>query len=113
VVIVAGVILGLGAAGMVGLLVLRARRRLEGAARAEPPHPGAVSPFHGVARAARPLPGLRLALERSHEVRQAKVTSHGLGRAGFRSGAQLGAPAGYQVVACGPVCLEVVQPTGS
>jgi hypothetical protein len=66
--IVAGVILGIGIAGLVGLLAFRVRRRLRGAARVEPPNPGAVSPLHGVARAARPLPQPRPAIEHPTEV---------------------------------------------
>ena len=66
--IVAGVILGVGAAGLVGLLAFRMRHRLAGAARVMPPNPGAVSPLHGVARAARPLPQPRPAIERAPEV---------------------------------------------
>jgi hypothetical protein len=66
--IVAGVILAVGAAGLVGLLAFRMRHRLAGAARVMPPNPGAVSPLHGVARAAQPLPPLRPALERPQEV---------------------------------------------
>jgi hypothetical protein len=45
--IVAGVILGLGAVGLVALLVFRARRTLALAARADSPVPGTLYPFRG------------------------------------------------------------------
>jgi hypothetical protein len=54
--IVAGVILGLRAVGLVALLAFRVRRRLVGAARVTLPNPGAESPLPRVARAAQPLP---------------------------------------------------------
>ena len=59
---------GTGAAALAGLLMFRARRRVESAARAVPPNLGAVSPLHEVARAARPLPQPRPAIERAPEV---------------------------------------------
>jgi hypothetical protein len=68
VLIAAAVIVGVGAAGLVGLLTWRWRRTLTDAARAMPPDPGAVSPLHGVARAAPPLPEPRPALGRPQEV---------------------------------------------
>ena len=69
VLIAAAVIVGIGAAGVVGLLTCRWRRhRRTDAARATLPHPGAVTPLHGVARAAPPLPKPRPAIERPPEV---------------------------------------------
>jgi hypothetical protein len=56
--IVAAVIVGAGAAGLVGLLVWRLRRTRMGAARTMPPLPSKV------ARAAQPLPQARPAIER-------------------------------------------------
>jgi len=53
-VIVAGVIVGVGAISLVGLLLWRWRRLA--AARAVPPARGAVYPLHGAARAAQPPP---------------------------------------------------------
>ena len=64
VLIAAGITVGIGAAGVVGLLTWRWHRRPTDAARATFPHPGAVTPLHGVARAAPPLPQPRPALER-------------------------------------------------
>ena len=62
----AAVIVGIGAAGVVGLLTWRWRRhRHTDAARATLPNPGAVTPLHGVARAAPPLPKPRPAIERA------------------------------------------------
>ncbi len=56
VLIVAGVIVGVGAAGLVGPLTWRWRRSRLAAARAVPPVRGVVYPLHGAARAAQPLP---------------------------------------------------------
>jgi len=53
----AAVIVGAGAAGLVGLLVWRLRRTRMGAARTMPPLPS------NVARAAQPLPQARPAIE--------------------------------------------------
>jgi uncharacterized membrane protein YraQ (UPF0718 family) len=55
-VIVIMVLAALRAACLAGLLVLRARRRLESAALAVAPNLGAVSPLHRTERAASPLP---------------------------------------------------------
>jgi hypothetical protein len=55
VLIIGAAVAALGAAGLAGLLAFRVRRRLEDAARAEPPNLGAVSPLHRTARAAPPL----------------------------------------------------------
>ena len=63
-----GIIVGAGAAGLVGLLTWRWRRRPTDAARATLPHPGAVTPLHGVTRAAQPLPQPRPALGRAPEI---------------------------------------------
>jgi hypothetical protein len=60
-VIVARVIVGVGATSLVGLLVWRWRRLA--AARAVPPARGAVYRLRGVARAAPPLPASRPAIE--------------------------------------------------
>lgn len=53
-VIVAAVLLGVGAAGLAGLLMFRARRRLGGAARARSPLPWTVVSLPRLARAAQP-----------------------------------------------------------
>jgi uncharacterized membrane protein YraQ (UPF0718 family) len=58
-VIVIMVLAALRAAGLAGLLVLRARRRLESAARAVAPNLGAVSPLHETERALRRCRGHR------------------------------------------------------
>jgi hypothetical protein len=63
VLIAAAVIVGVSAAGLVGLLTWRWHRRHTDAARATLPNPGAVSPLHGVARAAQRLPESRPAIE--------------------------------------------------
>ena len=69
VLIAAAVIVGVSAAGVMGLLTWQWHRRHTDAARAMPPNPGAVSPLHGVARAAPPLPGPPLrAIECPQEV---------------------------------------------
>jgi hypothetical protein len=52
VLIAAAVIVGVSANGLVALLTWRWHHRHTDAARATLPHPGAVSPLHGVARAA-------------------------------------------------------------
>jgi hypothetical protein len=65
----AGVIVGAGAASLVGLLIWRWRCTYKDAARARPPFRGALYPLHGVTRAAQPLPGPRAAIERPREVR--------------------------------------------
>jgi uncharacterized membrane protein YraQ (UPF0718 family) len=67
-VIVLAAVAVLGAAGLAGLLAFRVRRKLEDAARAGPPNLGAVSPLHRTARAARPLPGPRPAIEAPRQV---------------------------------------------
>jgi uncharacterized membrane protein YraQ (UPF0718 family) len=64
----------LGAACLAGLLAFGARRRLEDAARAEPPNLGAVSPLH-TARAAHQLPQPRPAIEAP---RQVHIHLHGV-----------------------------------
>jgi hypothetical protein len=61
--IAAGVIVGLGAASLVGLLTWRWRTRLT-AARAGHAVQGTVPPLPGVTRAAQPLPKPRPAIER-------------------------------------------------
>jgi hypothetical protein len=63
VLIAAAVIVGVSAAGLVALLTWRWHHRHTDAARATLPHPGAVTPLHGVARAAQPLPQARQAPE--------------------------------------------------
>ena len=68
VLIAAAVIVAVGAAGLVGRLTWLWRRKHTDAARATLPHPGAVTPLHGVARAAPPLPGPPLAIERPQEI---------------------------------------------
>ena len=81
VLIAAGISVGVGAAGVVGLLTWRWRRhRRTDAARATLPHPGAVAPLHGVARAAPPLPKPPPAFERPPEVhlRLHKITAEDL-----------------------------------
>ena len=65
--IVAGVAVGAGAAGVVGLLTWRWRTRLT-AARAGHALQGTVPPLPGVTRAAQPLPKPRAAIERAPEV---------------------------------------------
>jgi hypothetical protein len=55
---------GVGAAGLAGLLTWRWRRSRLDAARAVPPVRGAVYPLHGAARAVQPLPPQRAAVER-------------------------------------------------
>jgi hypothetical protein len=60
--IVAGVIVGVGAAGLVGLLAWRWHRTQADAARAMPPLPPRV------ARAAQPLPEPRPAIERAGDI---------------------------------------------
>jgi hypothetical protein len=60
--IVAGVVVGTGAAGLVGLLIWRWRRS-EAARAAGQLHGAAVPPLHGEARAAQPLPQPRPAIE--------------------------------------------------
>jgi hypothetical protein len=62
--IVAGVVVGTGAAGVVGLLIWRWRRKRLTAARAGHALQGAVHPLPAVARAAQPLPKRRHAIER-------------------------------------------------
>jgi hypothetical protein len=54
--IAAAVIVGVGAAGLVGLAAWRWCRTPLGAARARPELHGAMLPLHGEARAAQPLP---------------------------------------------------------
>jgi hypothetical protein len=66
--IVAGVVVGTGAAGVVGLLTWRWRRKRLTAARAGHALQGAVHPLPAVARAAQPLPEPRPAIERAPEV---------------------------------------------
>ena len=74
VLLIAAAMAALGAAGLAGLLAFRARRRLEDAARAEPPNLGAVSPLH-TARAAHQLPQPRPAIEAP---RQVHIHLHGV-----------------------------------
>jgi hypothetical protein len=62
--IVAGVAVGAGAAGAVGLLTWRWRRKRLTATRAGHAFQGAVHPLPAVARAAQPLPKPRHAIER-------------------------------------------------
>jgi hypothetical protein len=59
-VVVAAVIVGAGAAGLVGLSAWRWCRWHKDAARAMSLLQGAVSPLHGVARAAQPQPPAQL-----------------------------------------------------
>ncbi len=66
-VIVVTVTAGVVAAGLVDLLMWRWRRSRKDAA-ALCFAPGALSPLHGVERAARPLPEPRPAIERAPEV---------------------------------------------
>jgi hypothetical protein len=67
--IVAGVIVGVGAIGLAALIVWRWHRyRHPGAARAMAPFSGAVLPLRGVARAAHPLPKPQPALERPPDI---------------------------------------------
>jgi hypothetical protein len=63
---VAGVIVGVGATRLVGLLLWRWRRLA--AARAVPPVRGALYPLRGMARAAQPLPPPRPVIEHPAEV---------------------------------------------
>jgi hypothetical protein len=68
--LVVAIVAGMAGTCLAGLLAFRVRRRLDGAARAALPNPGAVSPLHGVARAAQPLPAPqpeRRAIERPGE----------------------------------------------
>jgi uncharacterized membrane protein YraQ (UPF0718 family) len=74
-IIVLAAVAALGAAGLAGLLAFRVRRRVEDAARAGPPNLGAVSPLHRTARAARPLPEPRPAIEAP---RQVHIHLHGV-----------------------------------
>jgi hypothetical protein len=62
--IVAGVLVGTGAAGVVGLLTWRWRRKRLTAARAGHALQGTVPPLPGVTRAAQPLPKPRPVIER-------------------------------------------------
>jgi hypothetical protein len=66
-VIVAAVIVGVGATSLVGLLVWR-WRRLAAARAVPPPARGAVYRLRGVARAAPPVPASRPAIEHPTEV---------------------------------------------
>jgi hypothetical protein len=67
-VIVAGVIVKAGAAGLAGPLIWRWRRSRLDAARAVPPVCGAVYRLRRPVRAAQPLPPQRAAVERPGEV---------------------------------------------
>jgi hypothetical protein len=66
--IVAGVVVGAGAACLVGLLAWRWRRTRLTAARAEHALQGAMHPLPRVTRAAQPLPKPRPAIEQPAEV---------------------------------------------